>query len=98
MMMMQGRPDAQGMRHAAAQFRDKANRVAAVAGRVEAQVASMVYAGPAAAQFRAAMDHERWRLREITKLLGQAADALTQAAATVEADPAGFYGTAGGAS
>ena len=89
--MMNGRPDAQGMRHAASQMRSKVDRVSAVVNRLEAQVGSMVYAGPAAEQFRAAMEYERWRLREIARILGQAADVLTQGAASVEADPTGFY-------
>lgn len=95
--MMPVRPDAQGMRHAASQFRSKADRVAIVLNRLNGQVNTMVYAGPAADQFRAAMDWERSRLAEIVTALGRVADVLNDAAAKVEADPLGYYGAGGGA-
>ena len=95
---MQGRPDASGMRHAASQFRAKADRVAVVLSRLEGQVDAMVYAGPAADQFKAAMGTERHRLREIVTALGRVTDLLNEGAARVEADPLGFYGTSGSAS
>lgn len=80
------------MRHAASQLRSKAERTAAVLGRVDGQVSSMTFAGPAADQFRAVMGYERYRLGEIARILGQAADTLNDAANRVEADPLGFYG------
>ena len=86
------RPDAQGMRHAAGQIRAKADRVAAVTRRLDAQVGSMVFAGPAAEHFRAVMQIERQRLGEIARALVNVADVLADAAAKVEADPLGFYG------
>ena len=89
------RPDAQGMRHAAAQFRSKADRVAVVLNRLDGQMNSMVYAGPAADQFRAAMSSERNRLGEIIKVLGRVTEVLNEAAARVEADPLGVYGAQG---
>lgn len=89
------RPDAQGMRHAASQFRSKAERVAVVMSRLDNQLSSMVYAGPAADQFRAAMSTERYRLNEIVKALAQVTDVLNDAAARVEADPLGSYGGQG---
>ena len=88
---MQGRPDAQGMRHAAGQFRSKGDRVAVVTSRLELQLGSMSFTGPAADEFRAAINGELGRLREITRILGQAADLLYSSAASVEADPSAFY-------
>jgi uncharacterized protein YukE len=88
------------MRHAASQFRSKAERVSVVLNRLDGQVNTMVYAGPAADQFRATMNAERNRLSEIVKALAQVADVLNEGAARVEADPLGYYGAqgAGGAS
>jgi uncharacterized protein YukE len=80
------------MRHAATQFRQKAERTGVVLSRLAAQVGSMSYAGPAADQFRASMQHEQNRLREIARVLNQVADILYEGAARVEADPLGFYG------
>ena len=93
--IMQGRPDAQGMRHAAAQFRSKADRVGVVVNRLDAQLASMSFAGPAADQFRGALSWERHRLWELVKVLGRAGEVLNEGAARVEADPLGFYGQQG---
>ena len=93
---MQTRPDAQGMRHAASQFRSKAERVAAVISRLDVQLGSMSFAGPAADEFRAAVNADLARLREIRRILGQAADLLNSGAANVEADPLGFYSTGPG--
>lgn len=90
---MQTRPDAMGMRHAAAQIRTKADRTFAVSGRVGRQVSSMGFAGPAANHFRLSMASEEDRLRQVAAILNQMADVLDQGAARVEADPAGFYGT-----
>jgi len=83
------------MRHAASQIRSKADRVGVVLSRLEAQVASMTYAGPAADQFRAAMADEMRRLTEASRILAQASDVLLRGAANVEADPLGFYGSGG---
>lgn len=95
---MQTRPDAQGMRAAASQFRSKADRVATVSSRLATQLGSMTFAGPAADQFRSAVSWEQHRLKVIASALAQAADVLNQGAARVEADPLGFYGAQGGAS
>ncbi|HZX55094.1 MAG TPA: hypothetical protein VFE86_10460 [Ilumatobacteraceae bacterium] len=93
--MIPGRPDAQGMRIAASQFSSKADRTAVVLSRLNAQVNSMVYAGPAADQFRAAMSFETERLREIIAAIGRVVETLNAGAAKVEADPLGFYGAQG---
>jgi hypothetical protein len=66
-----------------------------VVSRLDGQVGSMVYAGPAADQFRAAMNWERTRLTEIVTALGRVTDVLNEAAARVEADPLGYYGAGG---
>ncbi len=94
-MSMQQRGDAAGMRHAASQLRSKADRVAAVAGRLEHQVAAMSFAGPAAAQFRGEITDQVRRQRELSRILDEMAGALTNAAVAVEADPVGFYGSGG---
>jgi uncharacterized protein YukE len=86
------------MRHAASQFRSKGDRVAVVMSRLDSQLASMVYAGPAADQFRAAVNSERERLRQILNALTRVADVLNEGAARVEADPLGYYGAEGGGS
>jgi uncharacterized protein YukE len=86
------------MRHAAGQFRSKADRVAAVISRVEAQLASMTFAGPAADEVRAALNAELDRMREVRRIFGQAGDLLYSGAASVEADPFGFYSSGSGGS
>jgi uncharacterized protein YukE len=95
---MQGRPDVNGMRHAASQFRLKADRANTVSRRLDSQLSAMAFAGPAANQFRNAVAWEQHRLREIARLLVQAADVLNTSANRVELDPLGFYGAQGGSS
>lgn len=90
--MMQGRPDAGGMRHAAAQLRARAERAVAIAARLDGRVPSMTYTGPAADRFRASIATEQSRLRTVARTLNEMADALLRGAAAVEADPTGFYG------
>lgn len=88
---MQVRPDAAGMRYAAAQLRARQERLESVMRRLDGQVQSMVFAGPAANRFRTAIAAELDRMRQMAWVLRQAADALTQGAANVEADPTAFY-------
>jgi uncharacterized protein YukE len=83
------------MRIAASQFGSKADRAAVVLSRLNAQVNSMVYTGPAADQFRAAMAFEMERLREIIAAIHRVVEVLNAGAAKVEADPLGFYGAQG---
>jgi uncharacterized protein YukE len=90
--MTMTRPDAMGMRHAAAQLRVKADRAAALHARLNRHVSGMTFAGPAADQFHVAMGVEQYRLREVSRILDQAAQGLDTAAAQVEADPTQFYG------
>ena len=92
---MQVRPDAAGMRLAASQIRSKSDRIGVVLSRLDAQIVSMTYAGPAADQFRATMADEKRRLTEASRILAKAADVLIRGAANVEADPLGFYGSGG---
>ena len=94
-MNTQQRGDAAGMRHAASQLRARADRAAAVAGRLENQVAAMSFKGPASARFRAVIADQVSRQRQASRLIGEAAGTLTQAAASVEADPIGFHSPGG---
>jgi uncharacterized protein YukE len=94
-MNTQQRGDAAGMRHAASQLRAKADRVSAVAGRLENQVAAMSFQGPASARFRSVIADQVSRQRQASRILGEMAGTLTQAAAAVEADPIGFYSSGG---
>ena len=94
-MNTQQRGDAAGMRHAASQLRSKADRVAAVAERLENQVAAMSFKGPAAARFRNVIADQVSRQRKVASVLGEMATVLTHAAAAVEADPIGFYSPQG---
>jgi uncharacterized protein YukE len=84
---MTGRSDAEGMRHAAAQLRGKADRIAMVLARLDRQVASMTYAGPAADEFRGVMAAQRVQLRETTRILCETADILSRSAVRAETDP-----------
>jgi len=84
------------MRHAAGQFRSKADRIAAVIARLESQLAAMSFTGPAADEFRAGMNAEVARLREVRRVFGEAVDLLNSGAANVEADPMGFYSPGSG--
>jgi uncharacterized protein YukE len=79
------------MRYAASQFRSKAERVAVVVNRLDVQVGAMVYAGPAADQFRSKMSTERYQLQEVLTVLGRVADVLNDGASRVEADSLGLY-------
>ena len=92
---MQARPDAAGMRHAAAQLRAKSDRIAAVLNRLETQVGAMTYTGPAADRFRRDMAKRSQAYRETIRILGTAVDLLNQGAAAVDADATGFYGAGG---
>jgi uncharacterized protein YukE len=96
-MNTQPRGDAAGMRYAASQLRAKADRVIAVAARLEGQVAAMSFAGPAAVQFRGVIGDQVRRQREAARILNEMAAALSNGAAAVEADPIGFYNPGGGA-
>lgn len=81
-----------GMRHAASQLRSKAERVTAVANRLDADVAALIFTGPAADRFRGSMAREVQDLRTVARVMNDTAATLTKGAADVEADPAGFYG------
>lgn len=83
------------MRFAASQIRAKVDRVGVVLARLDAELVSMTFAGPAADQFRAAMADQMRQLTEASKILARAADALIRGAANVEADPIGFYESGG---
>ena len=95
---MQTRPDAQGMRYAASQFRSKADRVATVMRRVDTQVGGMDYSGPAADKFRSEMRAQRSELQEALTVLGRVADVLNDGASRIEADALGLYANPGAGS
>ena len=79
-MNTQQRGDAAGMRHAASQLRSKADRVAAVAERLENQVAAMSLAGPAAVRCCGVIGDQVRHQREATRILNEMAAVLTNAA------------------
>ena len=83
---MTGRPDVEGMRSAATQLRGKVDRIATVLSRLDRQVASMTYAGPAADQFHVVMANERVQLLETTRILSETAGVLTRSASRAEID------------
>ncbi|HEY4609988.1 MAG TPA: hypothetical protein VIH06_12305, partial [Ilumatobacteraceae bacterium] len=88
-------PDAAGMRFSASQIRSRADRLAVVASRLDTLLASMTFAGPAADQFHAGAMDKLQQLKQASNVLTQAADVLVRGAASVEADPLGFYGSGG---
>lgn len=90
---MQGRADAAGMRYAAAQLRDRRERLETVIRRLDGMLGSMQFTGPAASRFRQGIVAEQQRMREMAWVIQQGADTLTHGAARVEADPTGFYGS-----
>ena len=77
--------DAAGMRHAAAQLQSRAERIGGVINRLDAQVAAMTYAGPAADRFHASIAEHRAVLANTQGILRGAADTLVQGAANAEA-------------
>ena len=81
------------MRDAASQLLSKADRIGVVLNRIDAQVGSMTYAGPAADRFRGTIATERDQLVQVARVLRETSDALNRSAARIEADPTGFYGT-----
>ncbi len=92
---MQERPDAAGMRHAAAQLRTRSDRIAMVLNRLDTQVGAMAYTGPAADRFRRDMAVRSQAYRDSIRIIGTAIDLLNHGAAAVDADPTGFYSAGG---
>jgi uncharacterized protein YukE len=78
-------PDVAAMNAMAAALRQRAATLATVSSRLDAQVAGMVYAGPAADQFRANTADRRQRLARAIAELQTAADTVTRAATAAEA-------------
>ena len=79
-------PDIQAMNAVATNLRQRAGTLTTVSARLDAQVAAMVYAGPAADQFRANAADRRQRLaRAVAELEGLSA-VVTRAALSAEAD------------
>jgi len=78
--------DTQAMNAVAAGLRQRAGTLATVSAKLDAQVAAMVYAGPAADQFRANTADRRQRLARTVSELQTLADTVSRAAITAEAD------------
>ena len=76
--------DPAAMRASAARLRLRAETVATVSARLSQHVDGMVYAGPAADRFRAAMTERNLRAQRVVARLTQLADTLTRSAAQVE--------------
>ena len=83
--MMQPLGDAVGMRQAANELVAKADRLAGLVRQVDAQVAPMTYAGPAADRFRADIASQRSNLVQTQGILRNTAEVLMQAAASADA-------------
>ena len=89
---MEPTPDITAMNAVAAGLRQRAATLASVSSRLDAQVAGMVYAGPAADQYRANTADRRQRLARAIAELESAADTVGRAAAAAAAaqtDPFG---------
>ena len=76
--------DVEGMRRSAAALRSRAAELGAVGARLDAQLAGMVYAGPAADRFRGTVSDRRQRIGQAASQLQTLADTLMQAAFTAE--------------
>ena len=84
---MEPTPDIEAMNAVAAGLRQRAATLATVSNRIDSQVAAMIYAGPAADQFRANAAERRQRLVRAIGELEVAADTVSRAAATAAAQP-----------
>ncbi len=82
---MQTTADADGMRRTAALLNERAARLGSVGARLDAQVAEMVYAGPAADRFRTTIADRRQRINRAAGQLQALADTLVRSAMVVEA-------------
>ena len=82
---MDAMADVDGMRRTAAQLNERAARLGEMGARLDAQVAGMVYAGPAADRFRATIGDRRQRIAHAAGQLQSLADTLVRSAMTAEA-------------
>jgi uncharacterized protein YukE len=76
---------AAGMRRGAAKLRQRAAELAAINARLDAQIASMAYAGPAAERFRGDMATTRHGIATAAAHVQSLADTLVRNAAATEA-------------
>jgi uncharacterized protein YukE len=76
------KPDVDAMVAVAATMRQRADTLGSVSFRLDAQVKAMLYAGPAADQFRSNMTERRQRLAKVIAELQSTADTVTRAAVT----------------
>ena len=79
---MQPNPDVDAMNAVAATLRQRAGTLGSVSFRLDNLAKGMVYAGPAADQFRSNMSELRQRLAKVTAELQSVADIVTRAAVT----------------
>lgn len=77
-------PDVDGMRRTAALLNERAANLGAMGARLDAQVAAMVYAGPAADRFRADVALRRQQIGTAAGELQTLADTLTRSAMAAE--------------
>jgi len=76
--------DPAAMRAGATRLRLRAESVSTMAARLSVHADGMVYAGPAADRFRAAMRERDLRAKRVASRLRQMADTLARAAAVEE--------------
>lgn len=86
---------APGMRHAAAQLRPKIESTAALPNNLEARVAAMAYAGPAADRFYSELTTCISMLRQAGNLTNQLSDILIRDAQKIESQAMGGFPTGG---
>jgi len=84
---MEAIADVDGMRRTAALLNERAARLGAVGARLDAQVAGMVYAGPAAERFRTTIAERRQRISRAAGDLQSLAETLTRSAMAAEMSP-----------
>ena len=76
--------DPAGMRASAAQLRLRAETLSGIVAHVEAGVAAMTYAGPAADRFRSSVASSNTNLRAVSERMSHVAETLQRQAAVVE--------------
>lgn len=75
---------APGLRMAAAELNGRVDRLSAVISRVDTQIASMTYAGPAADRFRSSLAYYRSELMKTHANMTETVNILNRAAQSEE--------------
>lgn len=78
--------DADHLRRTAAVLNDRAAELSGLAHRLECQTSAMVFAGPAADEFRSAMNEKRQQLTKAAGDLRDAADVMVRSAFGIESE------------